>query len=200
MDTLRYALGVMLAVGVPPAVVFWFAIHPLTRFWRRIGATVSYLALAAGFLVMCVVLYRYRVALLGRDLGTNWVLLVPGLGLYAVSGWISFLTRKHLDLKTFVGVPEISGSPAGGSLIQEGVYGAIRHPRYASVIIGTAGFAMVVNYVGAYLMVLGSIAALLLVAALEERELVDRFGDAYEDYRARVPAFIPRASRKPPSE
>jgi protein-S-isoprenylcysteine O-methyltransferase Ste14 len=195
LDTARYVLGVMLVVGVPPAVFFWFAIHPLTRFWRRIGATASYLVLAAAFVLLCVVLYRVRLAILGRDLGTNWLLILPGFGLYALSGWISFLTKKHLDFKTFVGVPEVSGATSEGRLIQEGVYGVVRHPRYVSVIMGTAGFAMVVNYVGAYLMVMGSIPALLLVVALEERELTDRFGEAYRDYQARVPALIPRTPK-----
>jgi protein-S-isoprenylcysteine O-methyltransferase Ste14 len=31
-----------------------------------------------------------------------------------------------------------------------------------------------------------------LVVILEERELVDRFGDAYRKYAARVPRYFPR--------
>ena len=73
----------------------------------------------------------------------------------------------------------------------------IRHPRYLSVIIGTAGFAMFVNYVGGYFVVLASIPALYLVVIFEERELVLRFGAAYEQYRSRVPAFFPSFPRKP---
>ncbi len=199
MDTARYVLGVALVVGVPPAILYWYAIHPLIRVWRRIGLRASYLVLSAGFLLLCVVLYRFRGPLLGRDLGTSWMLVGLGFGLYSLAGWISLLTKKHLDLKTFVGVPEMAGGPAGGRVIQEGIYGVIRHPRYASVILGTTGFAMMVNHVGAYLMVLASIPALLLLVALEERELTDRFGAAYRDYRARVPAFIPRrATNRPP--
>ena len=76
------------------------------------------------------------------------------------------------------------------------MYGVVRHPRYLSVIVGTAGFAMFVNYVGGYLVVLGSIPALYLVVIVEERELSLRFGDAYQRYRSRVPAFFPRFPKR----
>ena len=31
-----------------------------------------------------------------------------------------------------------------------------------------------------------------LVVLLEERELLERFGDAYRDYAGRVPRYVPR--------
>ena len=82
-------------------------------------------------------------------------------------------------------------------MIQEGIYGVVRHPRYLAVAIGTAGFAMVVNYLGVYLVWLGSVLTLLLVVPLEERELGDRFGAEYEEYRSRVPVLIPRVAQLP---
>jgi len=195
MDTARYVLGVMLIVGLPPAIVFWILIHPLVSFWRRIGPGVAYSALTAVCVLLGVFIFNRRDALLGDDLGTSRVLFVLGAALYALSAWISVLTRRQLSLRAFAGVPELSGPGAGGVLLREGVYGVVRHPRYLSVIIGTAGFAMFVNYVGGYLMVLGSIPALFLVIFLEERELAARFGAAYEEYRSRVPAMVPRLSR-----
>ena len=38
-------------------------------------------------------------------------------------------------------------------------------------------------------------AGLVLIVRLEERELVERFGDEYETYRERVPMFVPRRGR-----
>jgi len=195
MDTVRYVLGVMLIIGLPPAIVFWILIHPLVGFWRRIGPGVAYSALTAVCVFLGVFIFNRRDALLGDDLGTSRVLIFVGAVLYALSAWISVLTRRQLSLRAFAGVPELSGPGGGGVLLREGVYGVVRHPRYLSVIIGTAGFAMFVNYVGGYLMVLGSIPALFLVIFLEERELAVRFGAAYEEYRSRVPAMVPRLSR-----
>ena len=197
MDTARYVLGVMLIVGLPPAILFWLLIHPFVGFWRRIRPGVAYSALALICALPGVLIFNLRDGLLGADLGTSWGLFAFGAALYSLSAWISVLTRRELSLRAFAGVPEISGSGAGGALLQEGVYGVVRHPRYLSVIIGTAGFAMFVNYVGGYLMVLGSIPALFLVIFFEERELAARFGPAYHAYRSRVPAMVPRFFRGP---
>jgi protein-S-isoprenylcysteine O-methyltransferase Ste14 len=106
------------------------------------------------------------------------------------------ITKRQLKLRTFIGLQELSGADPGDRLLQEGIYGVVRHPRYLSVIVGTAGFAMFVNYVGAYLMVLASIPALFLVTILEERELAHRFGVEYEEYRSRVPAIFPRLPKR----
>jgi protein-S-isoprenylcysteine O-methyltransferase Ste14 len=117
--------------------------------------------------------------------------------LYGVSAWISVLTRRELSLRTFVGVPELSGETADDVLLREGVYSVVRHPRYLSVIIGISGFAMVVDYLGAYLVVLGTIPALFLVTLLEERELESRFGEDYLEYRSQVPAILPKIWKRP---
>jgi protein-S-isoprenylcysteine O-methyltransferase Ste14 len=192
MDTTRYVLGVLLVVGLPPAVFFWLLIHPLAAFWRRLGPWISYAVVTLSCLALGGVLYRFREGFLGSDLGTKWVLFPPGFLLYLISAWISVVTQRRLNLKTFAGIPEIAEGDHGGVLLQDGIYGVIRHPRYLSVIVGTAGFSMLVNYVGVYLMVLGSVLLLFLVILIEERELHQRFGAAYDAYKSRVPALIPR--------
>lgn len=195
MDTTRYILGVMLIVGIPPAVVYWLLIHPFVGFWRRIGPRGTVFLVGSACVVLGYFLFRWRHWVLGQDLGTSWILIAFGVVLYGLSAWISVLTKRQLSVRTFSGVPELADEGSNDTLLKEGMYAVVRHPRYLSVIIGTAGFAMVINYVGAYLMVLGTIPALYLVAVLEERELEDRFGAAYEDYRSRVPAILPRIQR-----
>ena len=192
MDATRYFLGVLLIIGLPPAVLFWLLIHPLAGWWRRMRPWVTYAVVGTASFAPAGALYRFRGGLMGADLGTNWALITPGLLLYALSAWLSIVTRRQLSFRVFVGLPEISADHSRGVLLQEGIYGVVRHPRYLSVIIGTAGFAMFVNFSGPYLMVLGSLLALLLVVILEERELSRRFGADYEGYRSRVPALIPR--------
>jgi alpha-L-fucosidase 2 len=198
METFRYVLGVMLVVGVPPAVVFWIIIHPLASFWRRIGSALSYVIVSTACLLLAGAVYHYRDVVMGPDLGTNYLLFFPGALLYGVSAWLSVITKRQLSMRIFAGVPELADDGSPGILLQEGVYGVIRHPRYLSVIVGTTGFALFVNYLGAYLTVLGTVPALYLVAFMEERELSQRFGEEYDRYRSRVPAIFPRIGRKAP--
>lgn len=37
MGTARYWIGVLLVVSMPPAILWWFVVHPFIGFWRRVG-------------------------------------------------------------------------------------------------------------------------------------------------------------------
>lgn len=196
MDTARRVLGILLIVPLPPALLYWLLIHPFVRFWRKLGPWFTYVPVVTACVALGVILYRARDRVLGTDLGTNWALLAVGVVLYLSSAWLTVLTRRQLKTKILVGFPEVSGGDDPGKLLQEGVYAHVRHPRYLSVVIGVLGWSLVVNFLGVYLTVLASVAALYVLTLLEERELVERFGDRYESYRSRVPALIPRLRRK----
>ena len=208
MDRTRMILGVLLVVSLPPAVLFWLVIHPFAGVWRKLGLPTTYTITAVLSVLIGLLFFRARTTIMGPDLGTNWGLFLVGCLLYLVSARISVLTRRQLDNRTFIGVPEISWEESKGVLLQEGIYGVVRHPRYLAVMIGIAGYTLVVNYFGLYLLYLGSMSALPVVVILEERELAHRFGGEYSEYRSRVPALIPRIdsrlkdllySGKPPS-
>jgi len=196
MDSARRVLAIVLVVTMPPAIAFWLVVHPFAKHWRRVDARLTYTILALFMLGLGVALFGIRARLLGRDLGTSFVLIGLGAVLYLIAVAITVQCRKHLTFKTFAGVPEVSASAFPGRLLEEGIYGVVRHPRYLSVIVGTIGFALVVNYAGAYVLVAACLLGLWPLIIAEERELAARFGPAYEEYRRRVPALIPRLRRK----
>lgn len=196
MDAARHILAMLLVVTVPPAILYWYLIHPLAGFWRRLGARTTYLVVVPVSTALGVALYWARHSLVGPDLGSNTWLAVSGLALYALSAAISIRCRKHLRFGIFVGVPEVTGGGGTGKLLQEGIYASVRHPRYLSFVLGCFGVSLMCNYVGAYIVWLASLILLLLLVPLEERELLDRFGEDYAAYRKRVPAFIPRLGKR----
>jgi protein-S-isoprenylcysteine O-methyltransferase Ste14 len=192
MSGVRHILGILLVIGVPPAVAFWLLVHPFARAWRRVPVGVTYAVLSAFLLGFGALLYAVRDRVLGRDLGTSWWTIGLGVVLYLSAAAISVRCRRQLSFGMFAGVPEVSSAAFPGRLLQDGIYGVVRHPRYASVILGTVGFAAIVNYLGGYIVVVASLLGLWPVIVVEERELAERFGSAYLQYRARVPALIPR--------
>ena len=66
------------------------------------------------------------------------------------------------------------------------------HPCYLSALIGITGLALVVNYLGIYLMTALLYPVIYAVVLLEEYELVTRFGEQYRKYQRRVPRMVPR--------
>src|SRR4026207_1351259 len=131
LDHVRYFLGVMNLVLLPPGLLFWLIIHPWARSWRRLGPIRPYLIVVPVSVAFCALLVRFRGPLLGADLGTHWSLVAVALLLYGVMTWLEFQYRKHLSYRIMVGIPELS--PTGHKqerLLQEGIYAVVRHPRY----------------------------------------------------------------------
>lgn len=87
----------------------------------------------------------------------------------------------------------VSPVPAAAAELRTGgVYGVVRHPMYAAVLLLVGGVAL-----GSGRVVAGVSWALLAVvlhhkAAFEDRLLAARFGAAHEVYRTDVPALVPR--------
>jgi protein-S-isoprenylcysteine O-methyltransferase Ste14 len=191
MSLARYIVGAFLVVWLPPAVVWWIIVHPFVAFWRRLGAKLALSVVAVMMVALALALVPLRDALLGRDLGTSWPLVGLAAGLMAVALIMAVRRRRYLTYRILSGVPELEGDAR--TLLTEGPYAVVRHPRYVEVALGTIAYACFANHVGAYVMAVLVVPVLHVVVLLEERELVRRFGAAYERYRAQVPRYLPRA-------
>ncbi|GMR12632.1 MAG: hypothetical protein BMS9Abin29_0823 [Gemmatimonadota bacterium] len=192
MDTARNWMGVLLVVSLPPALAYWYVAHPFASFWRRLGARRALTILLTGLALGLWGMWLVREWALGTDLGTNFALVGPAALMYSISIVLETKIRKHLKLNTLVGLPEFSQADKKGQVLSQGIYGRIRHPRYVTIVIGVFGWALFVNYVGVYVLAILTVPGLYLVAVLEERELLERFGDEYARYSERVPRFVPR--------
>jgi protein-S-isoprenylcysteine O-methyltransferase Ste14 len=122
----------------------------------------------------------------------SWLLLAASAGL-AFHGF---------HLLHVVGRPRAArpGAPADAAnlpfentttLVTCGAYRYIRHPLYASLLLVAWGAAL--KHVDATSLALAAAATafLVLTAKADERECVERFGEAYRDYIARTRMFIP---------
>ena len=191
IDLARYGLATLLAISLPPALIYWFIVHPFIGFWRRVGVRLTFWVLAVFLFGSMAALYPFRGALLGRDLGLSLPLVLAAVPLMAVSGVISRKRRRFLDFKTLAGAAELSPETHGKGLFTEGIYGKIRHPRYVEFTLAIIGWALICNYTGLYIVTALSLITLYLIVLVEEKELRERFGQDYADYAARVPRFVP---------
>lgn len=193
MDTFRYIVGVLLVIGLPPGVAWWFLLHPFVGFWRRLGVGPTLTVLGVFLLASVIALAFIRDFLLGADLGFHWPLLALGIVQMALAAVIGLKRRKHLTIRILAGVPEVEAEPdKQGRLLEKGPYAVIRHPRYVEVVLATFAYAAIANHVGSWIMAIVMVPLLHGVVVLEERELLERFGEAYRSYAARVPRYIPR--------
>ena len=195
MDTLRYGLALTLLLVLTPLLLYWFLIHPFHRLWRRIGLRASYLIIATPIFATALLVYRARRSLLSIDFGTSWLLILLGLTCTYVANRLRRGISRAMTKRVVAGIPELSPDRHAVALITDGLHGRIRHPRYVQVVLAMLGYALIANFLAPYLVVAAWVVAILAIVPLEERELRARFGPAYDDYRRRVPRFIPRLTR-----
>jgi protein-S-isoprenylcysteine O-methyltransferase Ste14 len=192
IDRLRYFLAILNLIVIPSGMLFWFLIHPWARLWRRQGLIRTYLIVVPVSVAFGALLFRFRGPLLGTDLGTVWSLVAVALLLYGVMTWLEFQYRKHFSIGMLVGIPELS--PTGhkrGRLVQEGIYGVVRHPRYLSGGVGVVANLLLSNHAGLYMLMLCLAPVGYLLIVMEERELIERFGEEYRNYQRKVPGLVP---------
>jgi protein-S-isoprenylcysteine O-methyltransferase Ste14 len=78
-------------------------------------------------------------------------------------------------------------------LVRAGFYAHVRNPMYVGDVLLFLGLCLIYNAPFAYLVTLPVVTlSLLTVVHAEERYLGERFGAAYEAYRAEVNRFVPR--------
>ena len=196
MDSIRYFLAVLHIVVLPCGLLYWFLIHPFARAWRKLGPLRTYLIVLLAMAGLGILLFRWRSQLVGADLGTNWILVAIAIVLFVPMFWVEHEYKKHLSFAILSGFQELS--PQGthpGRMLDQGIYRVVRHPRYLSAGIGVIAGALIANYLGVYILLSLLLPMGYALVRLEERELIDRFGDQYRQYRHEVPAIIPRWRR-----
>ena len=146
-----------------------------------VGAVLPWLAHAAGLSVLA---FRPDV---GPWRWVGWAVMASAFAGYV--GSTVWLTR--------VGRGAYVEFDAPTRLVTSGPYRWSRNPIALCVLGWTMGLALAFSSAGVFVLFLAiSILAHLQVVLLEEPLLRRRFGDAYVDFCARVPRWIPRRPRE----
>jgi protein-S-isoprenylcysteine O-methyltransferase Ste14 len=117
----------------------------------------------------------------------RWLGVVLGVATPALVIW-TFRTLGHNLTDTVV-------TRRNATLVTNGPYRWVRHPFYLAFAIGVIANTLVTA--NAFLAIFGTAAFLMIVArtSIEERKLIERFGDSYRDYMQHTGRFLPRLRR-----
>lgn len=108
----------------------------------------------------------------GIEMILGYAFVVIGLGLI-IRGWVRVYFERAL-------------------LITNGVYSVVRHPQYTGIFL--AVFGQLVHWPTLATLALAPLIVLAYVhlARREEKQMIERFGEAYVAYRQRTPTFFPQ--------
>ena len=205
-DSPAYGLWLLVILNSAVFIMFAFSyVHPRTaRDWRSFGAF-------SGFLVaLFTEMYGFplTIYLLSGWLGSRY----PGLNLLShdaghlwgtLFGWAGdpHLSPFHLVSYVLIGGGfwllakawnVLYKAQREGTLATTGPYAHVRHPQYVAFVVIMLGFLVQWPTLLTLVMFPILVVTYARLAGREERDMVAEFGQPYEEYRARTPAFIPR--------
>ena len=170
-----------------PIPIYWLIVHPFHSFWRtRVRAAFWFGGLTA-WIPGGVLMWIFRRSLLTAT-RPPWIEVGAGLLLIGVEIYLFGRVEKELGGRRLVGHAELTGT---GEMHTSGLYGHVRHPRYSGMFCAVIGAALLCGTHLLWIVIAVWWVLALIAIRMEERELAMRFGAPYEEYRKRVPAFLP---------
>jgi protein-S-isoprenylcysteine O-methyltransferase Ste14 len=185
-----------ITILVWPAVpLFWIPVHGFPKFFRKLGA-LTYIVPLILWLPLAYLCIVYQGALLQFKVGLPPGIKIVGLILFGAGTILHLWTGELLGFLGLVGLPEISPK-IKSRLVMRGPFLIVRHPTYLAHTLLFAGVFLITGVVAVGVVTILDFTIMnAVVIPLEDRELEDRFGKEYEEYRKRVPRFFPRLFRK----
>ena len=111
--------------------------------------------------------------------------LVISLPFIIIGAWFGIGSVKETTLK-------VAETHRAEKIVSTGLYSRIRHPQYFGGILAHIGISFLLSSLLALISTPIVILLNFLISWKEEKELIKEFGKDYEDYKKKVPMFIPK--------
>ena len=190
------------AAAISIVIVSWFFYRALVptswKEWTRAGIVqafiIAFYAEMYGFPVTVYALTRWF------DLDVSGTFWDGNLWIYLTGTQAAMLVSMIIGYSiAFIGIALVSAgwrevyrARKDNRMTTKGPYAFVRHPQYTGFFLVMFGEGVVhwptVFSLAAFPIV---VIAYVLLARKEERQMVERFGNEYIDYRERVPMFLP---------
>lgn len=209
METAAYGLWWLVVLNSAIFIMFAYSFFkPRTgRDWRSFGAFSAFLvALFTEMYGFPLTVYLLSGWLQSRYPNVDWFSHDAGHLLEMVFGWKSNPHAGPFHLLSFafigggfilisVGWKALYDAQKSGTLATSGIYSYVRHPQYVGFILVMFGFLLQWPTILTLAMFPVLTFMYVKLARAEERDAIAEFGEAYKQYMAKVPGFIPRLGK-----
>jgi methanethiol S-methyltransferase len=202
------AYGLWLLVFLNSAVFLIFAFSfskpQSARDWRSFGAFSAFIVALFvemyGFPVTIFLLSGWLqrrapgVDLMSHDAGHLWKTIF-GLGGNVHFGWLHLISNVLIVIGFWIlaeAWPVLYRAQKARQLATQGLYARLRHPQYVGFILIMFGFLLQWPTLLTLLMFPVLVFMYVRLALGEERQAAQEFGQAWRDYAAQTPRFLPR--------
>ncbi|MGB8770694.1 MAG: isoprenylcysteine carboxylmethyltransferase family protein [Candidatus Korobacteraceae bacterium] len=171
--------------------LFWLVVHPLVERWRESGrrAFAFIIPVWSGFIAIAFLLmWPFR----SVHVYANWLAWAPAAIFFLVGFSIYGAAFQGFDRVQVSGLAELEPDRHRQQLITTGIRSRVRHPIYVGHLCEIIGWCIATGLVALYALAAFAMITGAVMIRIEDRELETRFGDAFREYRRRVPGVLPR--------
>jgi protein-S-isoprenylcysteine O-methyltransferase Ste14 len=185
-----YTAAWVIAIIYATVPSYWLLVHPHVEFWRARKVRLSMVGplWIALWMIAGAITWPWRMRTLYRA-GWAWL---PAVGLILTGILIYASARRDFSADQILGRSELEPQRHEQRLHTSGIRARVRHPYYLGHLCELLSWAVGTGLVVLYALLVFAVVTGALMIAAEERELESRFGQAYRDYKQRVPAILPR--------
>lgn len=191
MLTLFRAIAWIACVVYSTIPAFWLLIHSRAEFWRSRRTSPYRILLPlwiATWALVATITAPWRGVLL---YGNRWT-WIPASVLFCAGVMLYQFAHSEFSLAQLGGLPEILPNHSQQRLVTTGIRAHVRHPVYLGHLCEMLAWSL-----GTGLAVCWALTALAIITGaamitMEDKELQNRFGEEYRQYRSTVPAVLPR--------
>ena len=152
--------------------------------WQRLAYNLLALLMILPFLFILIFLPGRTLYIVPQP----WSLLMAGGQLLAALALL--LTLRQTGVSYFLGLPQLRNESIAGRLVTNGFYCRLRNPLFFFAAVFLWLSPLMTESLLAFNIL--ATAYFYLGARHEERSLKEEFGVEYEEYKKRVPMFLPR--------
>jgi protein-S-isoprenylcysteine O-methyltransferase Ste14 len=183
-------LALMTIIFWPVIPLFWIPVHGFSKILKRLGL-ITYLLPLVTWLPLAYLIYSIKNFLLQFKIELPFILSISGTPLLVLGILLHIWTGKLLGLWGLIGLPEVY-TRIKGKLVTEGPFSVVRHPTYFAHTLIFSGVFLITGIVSIGIITIIDIFLIhIFIIPLEEKELLNRFGEEYRLYRKRVSRYFP---------
>ena len=138
----------------------------------------------------------YRLEIIQNSI-INWIIIIIFLVMGLIYGIWSIIIQNTVGEGGPVEIGNIEISPKTKNLVVSGPYKNTRNPMLFGAFLIYLAFALFINSITSVVLVCAILVFMFtVVVKMEEKRLLNDFGNQYEEYRKKVSMFIPWFQRK----
>jgi protein-S-isoprenylcysteine O-methyltransferase Ste14 len=194
VSQVSHAVEILLSlffVFVAPIPIWLPIVHHIFQTSRPVSIKwITYLSVGILWFVLGVWTFRHQGFLFSLHFNPSiWLQIVGGISL-GLALLVDWQVMKTLGIKRLMCWVEFKQEKTTEEFVCDGIYKFARHPRYVEYMLISLALGLLTGYIFFFGFFLYLIISFAIATHFEERELVQRFGDAYRDYQKRVPKFF----------